>query len=368
MTESPPRKQAANLQTLRLTQIAEATPDSIVSVNEDQIIEYANPAAMSLFGCSASEMIGSKLDRFIPSQFRDNHAQLVRDFGQAGASVRRMARHRAISALKADGTEFPVEASISHGQVGGEHVYTVLLRDISERFEAEIALNHAQSRLRQLSQRLKQVRETEYSPISPAPLDDIGQRLSVLKMDVARIKSELSDKDPELYDDLDRADELLSETVAAVRGLATGLRPKILDDLGLVAALDQYLQEVSNRFPLDCRLRVDDDLPVSQDDGIMLFRIVQEAVHNACKYAQASVCEVSLQQDEQNLTLSISDNGCGLQAGDEDKDGSLGLMGMRERVSGAAGTMTLKSAPGQGTRITCQFPSLLKPSRIDQSD
>lgn len=368
MTDPDQSDYSANLHTLRLTQIAAVTPDSIVSVNEEQVIEYANPAALSLFGCTEPEMIGSRLDRFIPARFRGEHSQLVRSFGQAGTSSRRMARHRSISALKADGTEFPVEASISHGQIDGEHVYTVILRDISDRVEAQTALNRAQSRLRQLSSRLQEVREQEHRHLARELHDDIGQRLSVVKMDVARIKSALSDDQPDLFDDLDRADEMLSETVAAVRGLATGLRPKILDDLGLVAALDNYLQEVSNRFPLDCQLRVDDDLPVSQDGGIMIFRIVQEAVHNACKYANASVCEVGLQQNAEGLTLTIRDNGGGLQVGDEDKDGSLGLMGIRERVAGAGGSMSLQSAPGNGTKITCKFPQVLMRPRTEPSD
>lgn len=359
---------SADLHTLRLTQIAAATPDSIVSINEEQLIEYANPAALELFACSESEMIGSRLDRFIPAQFRRDHGQFVRDFGQAGNSARRMARHRPISALKNDGTEFPVEASISHGQIGGEHVYTVILRDISERVAAQRELERAQARLRQLSNRLQQVREQEHRHLARELHDDIGQRLSVVKMDVARIKSELSENHPDLFDDLDRADEMLSETVTAVRGLATGLRPKILDDLGLIAALDHYLQEVSNRFPLNCQLRVDDDLPVSQDGGILIFRIVQEAVHNTCKHAQASTCEVELVQHIDGLTLTICDNGRGLAPGDEDKDESLGLMGIRERVAGAGGKMSIQSAPGEGTRIICQFPLVLMRPRNAPSD
>lgn len=356
------------LHTLRLTQIAEATPDSIVSINAEQIIQYANPAALSLFGCTEPEMIGSRLDRFIPVRFRSEHGQLVRGFGEGGVSTRRMAGHREIAALRADGTEFPVEASISHGQIGGEHVYTVIMRDITERVEAQRELERAQSRLRQLSSRLQQVREQEHRHLARELHDDIGQRLSVVKMDVARIKSELSENHPDLFDDLDRADEMLSDTVSAVRGLATGLRPKILDDLGLIAALDHYLQEVNNRFPLDCQLRVDDDLPVSQDGGIMIFRIVQEAVHNTCKYANASVCEVELLQDAEGLTLTISDNGSGLEPGDEDKDGSLGLMGIRERVEGAGGAMLLESAPGSGTKIICRFPLALMQRRSEPSD
>lgn len=358
----------SELQRLRISQFADATPDSIISVNADQIVDYANPAALALFGYSNHEMIGSRLERFIPETFRQAHRQLVKDFGEAGTSARRMAGHRAISALKADGTEFPVEASISHGQIGGQHVYTVILRDISDRVEAQRALHWAQSRLRQLSSRLLEVREAEHRHLARELHDDIGQRLSVIKMDIARVKSELSDSRPDLFDELDQADDMVSETVAAVRGLATGLRPKILDDLGLVAALDHYLQEVSNRFPLACQLRVDDHLPVSQEGGIMIFRIVQEAIHNTCKHAQASTCEVELQQTDDGLRLSISDDGCGLKPGDEDKDGSLGLMGIRERISGVGGTMVIDSEPGQGTRIICQLPLVLTQPQTAPSD
>lgn len=345
-----------DLQSVHLSQIADATPDAIIAIDADQIVQYANPAAISMFRCEESAMVGQSLQQFIPERFRADHRAHMKAFGQTEVKTRRMSSQRPVSGLRADGTEFPIEASISHAKTNGRQLYTVILRDISERFRTQSELDRAQERLRQLTVRLQSIREDEHRHIARELHDDIGQRLSVTKMDIARIKAELPADLPELYDLVDRVDEMLSETVTAVRGLATGLRPKILDDLGLAAALDSYAQEINNRFPLQCRLNVDDQIEVSPDQAITIFRIVQEAVHNTCKHANATVCDILLEKNAYELELIIADDGCAMQQGDEDKDGSLGLVGIRERVASLNGSMTIDSKPGAGTTITCRFP------------
>ncbi len=352
-------KTAANqqLQSIRLSQVADATPDAILSMGTDQLITYANPAALEMFRCSAEHMVGTSIERFIPERYRSNHAAQVLSFGQQQAVSRQMAGQRSISGLRADGTEFPIEASISHVDHEQTRVFTVILRDITARIEAQEELNRARLRLRQLTARLQNVREEEHRHLARELHDDIGQRLSVIKMDLARLKNELPAETTTGFDVLDQADEMLNDTVAAVRGLATGLRPKILDDLGLAAALDSFLQEIEHRYKLKCRLQIDDQIEIAGPVGINLFRIVQEAVHNACKHARASHCEVSLVPHEDALELTITDDGIGMQGDDQDKDSSLGILGLRERVAGLNGTFTLTSRPGAGTRISCHFPA-----------
>jgi len=121
----------------RLAGIIDSAMDSIITVDNDQRIMRINKAAENMFRCMAAEVIGQSLDRFIPPRFRPSHAQDVRKFGETGITTRTMAAARAVSGLRADGEEFPVEASISQIEVGGQKLYTIIMRDITERKQAE---------------------------------------------------------------------------------------------------------------------------------------------------------------------------------------------------------------------------------------
>lgn len=133
----------------RLAGIIDSAMDSIVTVDSDQQIVRFNQAAEKMFRCTAAEAIGQSLDRFIPPRFRPTHAKDIRKFGETGVTTRAMAATRAVSGLRADGEEFPLEASISQIEVAGQKLYTVIMRDISERKRAEAELKHSHERLGQ---------------------------------------------------------------------------------------------------------------------------------------------------------------------------------------------------------------------------
>src|SRR5262245_58191286 len=118
----------------RLDGIVSSAMDAIITVDEDQRVVLFNDAAERMFGCSAAEALGRPFNRFIPERFRDAHTELVRRFGETGGASQAM---RSLTALRADGAEFPIEAAISKIEVGGRKLYTLILRDITERKRAE---------------------------------------------------------------------------------------------------------------------------------------------------------------------------------------------------------------------------------------
>jgi len=123
----------------RMAGIVASAMDAIISIDEMQHIVLFNTAAEKMFGCPAGEAIGKPLDGFIPARFRPGHAQHIRNFGATGVTTRSMGLLTGISGLRADGQEFPIEAAISQVEVAGEKVYTVILRDITERKRADEA-------------------------------------------------------------------------------------------------------------------------------------------------------------------------------------------------------------------------------------
>lgn len=140
----------------RIASIIDSATDAIISVGEDQRIVLFNPTAERLFGYTAQEALGQSLDRFIPHRFHDAHREHIRTFGLSGKTTRKMGTLGAISGLRAGGQEFPMEASLSQTQTDGRTLYTVILRDISQRQRAEEALQANESRLKE-AQHLAQI-------------------------------------------------------------------------------------------------------------------------------------------------------------------------------------------------------------------
>ena len=121
----------------RLAVIVDSAMDAIITVDEEQNILLFNRAAETMFRCPASDAIGHALDRFIPERYRRIHSSHIQSFGQTGVTTRVMAGARAVYGLRADGEEFPIEASISQVEAVGQKLYTVIMRDITERERAE---------------------------------------------------------------------------------------------------------------------------------------------------------------------------------------------------------------------------------------
>jgi PAS domain S-box-containing protein len=137
VTEHKKAEKALSESKARLAGMIDVAMDAIITINDEQHIVIFNAAAEKMFGCSSEQAIGQSIGRFIPDRFRHAHGQHVRDFGQTGVTRRSMGRLGDIFGLRANGEEFPIEASISQLATNGQQLYTVILRDITQRKEAE---------------------------------------------------------------------------------------------------------------------------------------------------------------------------------------------------------------------------------------
>lgn len=344
--------------TAQLEGIIGSAMDAIITMNEDLRIVLFNAAAERMFRCSAEAAVGQSVDIFIPQRFHRIHREHVRVFGETQVTSRRMGALGTITGLRADGEEFPIEASVSQVEAGGKKLYTVILRDITERKRAEDHLRQSLQQTRLLAQRLETVREEERTRIAREIHDELGIRLTCLKFDLIRLSALASESSsPEalalLQDKIGAMSRQTDETITRVQRLATELRPGILDDLGLVAALEWQAHDFQDRTGIVCSLQAShEDFHLDQDRTTALFRNCQEALTNVARHSGGSHAAIRVSEADGRLVLEVKDDGIGISEEKISDARSLGLIGMRERVLPFDGEVRIAGIPGEGTTLT----------------
>jgi PAS domain S-box-containing protein len=356
----------------QLRGILDSADDAIITCDAQQLIVMANPAAAAMFGVSLDRLIGAPLDHLVPPQHRAAHRTQVHAFGESGISARHMGGELELTGLRADGTEFPIDAAISRVHIDGKRLFTVIVRDMTERRRAERRLRESQERLtashtvlRRLVSAQDQIQEKERGRISRELHDDLQQTLAAIIVEVAALRGELAQR--ELEPMLDRLDGLAATAIESTRRIVQDLRPQSLEDLGLAAALSALAERFSKQTGIHCTLEVSPELMADErgtrarradETATCLYRVAQEALTNVGKHAGARHVRMALAAGvgEGSLVLRVSDDGKGLNQADDQKPDSLGLVGMRERVLALDGTLRLSSEPGRGTTLEAEIP------------
>jgi PAS domain S-box-containing protein len=339
----------------RLQSIIGSAMDAIITIDDDQNILLFNTAAEKIFRCAAADAMGTSINRFLPERYRTSHSDFVKRFGKADVTMRRMGGELVLSGLRADGEEFPIDASISHVTVGGRKFYTVILRDVTARQKAAEALHRSNQELREIYGQMHQVREAERTRIARELHDELAQWLTALKMDVSWIASRLPAEEQALIGRTQRMKGVVDNTVAAVRRIAADLRPVMLDDLGFVAAIENLLYELSERAGIMVSLRGEkENIDVQEPLATAVYRMVQEALTNVARHSGASSVEVNVHRSAHNLHVSVRDNGTGLNPDPNHK--SYGLLGIRERARTLGGKANIYSPPEGGTVVEIDVP------------
>jgi hypothetical protein len=341
----------------RLRGILDSAMDAIITVDSRQHIVLFNRAAEDVFGCPRDQAIGAPLAWFIPERFRHAHSGLVAKFGDTGVSSRRMGAQRIVVGLRRSGEEFPIDASISHIVEEGEHFYTVILRDVTERTRAERELRESKEEIRNLALTASSVREQEKSRIARELHDELGQALTALKIDVGWLRGNLGDARDAVLAKLGAMQVLLDGTVAAARRISSDLRPLMLDDLGLVAACEWLAHNFQQRTGVACELVLGSgELDLADPYATAVFRVLQESLTNIAKHAEATQVEATLERGEGTVILTVRDNGRGFRTSEPRKEGSYGLVGLRERAFLLGGDIRIESEPGKGTYVEMRMP------------
>ena len=222
-----------------------------------------------------------------------------------------------------------------------------------DRLEGEVAQRTAQ--LTELTQHLQTAREDERARLARDLHDELGALLTSAKLDAARMRSRLAGIAPEANERLAHLNATLDSVIALKRRITEDLRPSSLDHLGLVVTLEIVAGEFSAQRGVPVHLALQ-PVPLSPAAELVLYRLVQEALTNIGKYAQAQAVWISLGLSAGQVELSVRDDGVGFDTALPLRS-AYGLVGMRFRVEAEKGRLRVESAPGRGTRIVALLPA-----------
>lgn len=348
----------------RLAAIVESSDDAIVSSTMDGVITSWNRGAEGTFGFSANEAIGKPLREVVRPEADETTRTPERKIFRGGAGhtgaeqvVRRHKDGHAITLSVVTGVIR--EAS---GTVSG---VAAIMRDITaaQRRDAEmqrlVAEQATRERLlRDLTARLRTLREEESTRISREVHDGLGQLLTCLKMDIRwmtrRLTAGAAAKD--LLAKLAETEALVDQTVASVQRIAVELRPSVLDALGLPAAIRDEARRFEDRSGVVTVVEAGTSAPPDRAAATTLFRILQELLTNAARHAHATSLHITLADEPTCWVMRVRDNGVGIPVEMTGRVSSLGLLGMIERAEAIGGAFRVERHSDGGTLATVTIP------------
>ena len=228
------------------------------------------------------------------------------------------------------------------------------VHDITQRKKTEEELQKSLEQLHQLSKHIEQAREEERLNIARELHDDLGQALTAVKIDLEIIKQNASET--RVKEKLEDVKMLVGNTIRTVQRITSQLRPEIIDDLGLEAAIDWYTKEYEKRYGIEVFLDIENGIPISNEDALPLFRIMQESLTNIARHAEATHIEILLSQQEDFIQFVVSDNGVGITKDQINDKKSFGIMSMKERAASLGGTFEINRGEKFGSKIMITFP------------
>lgn len=378
----------------RMQLLTESFSDyAIFSFDAEGLIDSWNRGAENIFGHSEAEIIGKHFSMLYTP--RDIEAEIPLRELETARTHGRSTDERWV--LRRDGSTFFAGGMTAPLYVGSRLAgYAKIVSDLTEKKRHEDQLRSARDQLEvrvlerthelaetnarliqeieerritetnriELLQRIVSAQETERSRIARDLHDQLGQRLTALRLKIASLIEATAD-DPEIRERVTRLSEIAELVDSEISFLAWELRPSALDDLGIVNALATYVREWSRHFDISAEFH--STIPAHRPRLVSqvetnLYRIVQEALNNVAKHANASKVSVLLEQMDGNVVAIVEDDGDGidlesLRSRGLSSKGGLGIAGMHERATLVGGSVELESKPGGGTTIFIKVPS-----------
>ncbi|HEX5364942.1 MAG TPA: sensor histidine kinase [Gallionella sp.] len=336
----------------RYLDLYDFAPVGYLSLNRDGLVTEINLTGAALLGIERAKIRQRRFINFIaPSDIERWHRHFTGLFNS------REKRRCEMALIHADGSSFHARLDALHMRTdSGAETLRIAFSDISESKLAMLELEESRKLLRELAARNETLLEDERKRISREVHDELGQLLTVLRMDISLQRIQFSHYDPALFKMTQGMLKLTDKIINEVRNVATNLRPTALD-CGILPALAWLCDEFNHHSTQACTLLAPDGpIELNEASTLALFRIVQESLTNVLRYAEAHSVEITIRREVDCIVTTVSDDGKGFDPSATAPKKSFGLLGMRERALAAGGEIEISSAPSLGTTITVRIP------------
>lgn len=333
--------------------LAETASDAIVTIDEKGDIVYANPSTARMFGHATREILGRNVTILMPSSFQHRHSHAFNRHVETGE--RHMSWDRVeLTAQHQSGRLFPIDLSLAKSNFEGKKFFTGIIRDVSERKDAEAALQ-------KLSAQLLRLQDEERRKIARELHDSVGQLLAAISMNIGVIQSQSRNLDSHGAKAIEENAHLVRQVSDEIRTLSHLLHPPLLEIAGLDSALRWYVDGFSERSKIKVDLKIPSDFQrPSEGTELAIFRIVQECLTNIHRHSGSERAAIVLHNDGAHLTVEIQDHGRGIPNEKQKQlagsGGGVGFAGMRERLRELGGALEIESTE-KGTLIRAKFPA-----------
>lgn len=331
---------------IRYQELFEFAPDGQLVTDGQGVVVEANHAAATMLRCPKEFLVGKPLGFFVAAGCRPRFYQsLARLHGAAGSDeFETQVGHRG------GRRDVFMRVATGDGGVDGEPVFRWLVRDVTDRRQAEAARDD-------LLRRLVTAQEDERRRVARELHDTVGQLLSALLLSV-RAARDAGPLPPAALNSLDDVQRVAHELGRATHDLAVRLRPTALDDVGLHAALLHHLEDWSARAGVEVQFQAvgAESMRFPPDVETALYRFVQEGLTNVARHARARLVSVVLERQGGLAIVVVEDDGTGFDPEASAGTERLGLLGMRERLALLGGCLEIESSPGAGTTLVARVP------------
>ncbi|MGH8808515.1 MAG: PAS domain S-box protein [Noviherbaspirillum sp.] len=340
-----------------LLSVIQSTTDGVVIVDARRQIVLVNHKAERMFGYSATHLLDKSLDILLPPRLGSEQRRRVERLAATRVNGRRTRIE--LQGIRANGEQIAVNTGVSRVTVHGESFLALILHEAT----AHNYLHESRQRpikisdLRKWAASTQQASEVEKRRFSKKLYDDIGQRLSVLKLDLDWLETALPGTDECFPARLALMQGLLDNVITMTKSMASTLRPPLLDDFGLLPAVEWMAENFQKRTSIACSVEskgLTNKLDAQIESAV--FRVVQEGLSNIERHAHARNAKIVLLHTASQLDVMIQDDGVGMENGSENKPGCYGLIAMQERIFVLGGTISMRNIRPQGLVIHASIP------------
>ncbi|NBB76037.1 MAG: PAS domain S-box protein [Bacteroidetes bacterium] len=320
------------------TTILETSADAIITANERGLIISANPAAGSLFGYEADEMLGMHAKRLIPGICGSSEDEVVEDYLNDSECME-SGKVTEMQGEKRDGTLFPLHLSVGKVAWNGGHFYAGIIRDLTKK--------------RELENKILEIGNEERRRVGQELHDGLGQMLTGIRMISENLARKLENEKEPAAEDVREISDMVNDADEYARTLSRGMVQVEFEKQGLAIATQNLAERVEKLTGIRCEFHDEADVEIENyNTALNVYRIIQEAVNNAVRHSGANRIDIRIQPNPESVEITVEDNGKGFDPSSEREKGS-GIEIMKYRTDLMGGIFEINRTAEDRTRVRC---------------